>query len=269
LKNAVAEFLGVAAGWQLCRKRDVSSDPPSVTGQLAQLTQQERVTLQLLGEGHTAKSIAVLTGRSLSSVNESLRRARQKAGVGSSRELARLLIDKKIVDEQIGLSSSTDEKASRRFFWIVAGALIMIISGAAILTAILLMPTQTASSPTSDPLTAQLIPPIDQDPRRLAEVVREEARDSSWADQAEVALRKRYTPLVDDRRIKITRLKCAATTCEVIGAIVEGGRGHMNDTMLLLQASKLNEPEPVSRLKHSAIAFGANNLFAAYWTRSS
>ncbi|MEG3089691.1 helix-turn-helix transcriptional regulator [Sphingomonas sp. PB4P5] len=55
------------------------------------LSDTERSILLLLAEGHTAKSIAAEMGASVPAVNERLREARRKTGVGSSRELARLL----------------------------------------------------------------------------------------------------------------------------------------------------------------------------------
>jgi DNA-binding CsgD family transcriptional regulator len=55
------------------------------------LSEKELEILRLLAGGHTVKSIAVLLGRSEASINERLREARRKTGVGSSRELARML----------------------------------------------------------------------------------------------------------------------------------------------------------------------------------
>ena len=62
----------------------MTGDPPA-------LNDGERQVLALLGEGHTAKSIAAITGLSVHAVNERLRPARRKTGIGSSRELARKL----------------------------------------------------------------------------------------------------------------------------------------------------------------------------------
>ncbi|MBJ7500874.1 MAG: helix-turn-helix transcriptional regulator [Sphingopyxis sp.] len=60
--------------------------------------------LRLLVAGHTVKTIAARLGRSETSINERLRSARRKTGVGSSRELARLLDLQKTCDENIDLS---------------------------------------------------------------------------------------------------------------------------------------------------------------------
>jgi DNA-binding CsgD family transcriptional regulator len=55
------------------------------------LTEREKETLRLLLAGHDAKSAASALGLSVHTVNERLREARRKLGVGSSREAARTL----------------------------------------------------------------------------------------------------------------------------------------------------------------------------------
>lgn len=70
------------------------------------LTDKELEILRLLAEGHTVKSIAARLGRSEASINERLREARRKTGLGSSRELARLLDAQKIWDKNIDLSAA-------------------------------------------------------------------------------------------------------------------------------------------------------------------
>src|SRR5690606_12715099 len=74
-------------------------------GLSACLTDREMEILRLLVAGHTVKTIAARLGRSETSINERLRSARRKTGVGSSRELARLLDRQKTCDENIDLSS--------------------------------------------------------------------------------------------------------------------------------------------------------------------
>lgn len=59
--------------------------------ELSRLSPGERQILQLLAEGHTIKSIAVELGSTETALQERLRGARRKTGLGSSRELARLL----------------------------------------------------------------------------------------------------------------------------------------------------------------------------------
>ena len=69
------------------------------------LTDKELEILRLLTAGHTVKSIAVRLGRSEASINERLRDARRKTGIGSSRALARHLAAQKIWDKKIDLSA--------------------------------------------------------------------------------------------------------------------------------------------------------------------
>lgn len=74
-------------------------------GLSACLSDREMEVLRLLVAGHTVKTIAARLGRSETSINERLRSARRKTGVGSSRELARLLDFQKTCDENIDLST--------------------------------------------------------------------------------------------------------------------------------------------------------------------
>ena len=82
------------------------SAPEQRSRLFAGLTDQELEILGLLAAGHTAKTIAVRLGRSETSINERLRDARRKTGIGSSRELARLLAAQKIWDKNIDLPSA-------------------------------------------------------------------------------------------------------------------------------------------------------------------
>lgn len=82
----------------------MSANGPAL-GLTACLTDREMEILGLLVAGHTVKTIAARLGRSETSINERLRSARRKTGVGSSRELARLLDLQKTCDENIDLSS--------------------------------------------------------------------------------------------------------------------------------------------------------------------
>lgn len=81
----------------------MSSNEPAL-GLSTCLTDREMEILRLLVAGHTVKTIAARLGRSETSINERLRSARRKTGVGSSRELARLLDLPKTCDENIDLS---------------------------------------------------------------------------------------------------------------------------------------------------------------------
>jgi len=107
------------------------------------LTEKERQTLRLMVRGHDAKSIARSLDLSVHTVNERLRDARRKMTVSSSREAARLLLEKEgaaapysLGDTQIGEDAQHPEadeqqaptngagRAHRRL-WIIAGVLLM------------------------------------------------------------------------------------------------------------------------------------------------
>jgi len=80
---------------------------------LSKLSEREKETLRLLLKGHDAKSIAVALGLSVHTVNERLREARRKLGVGSSRAAARLLAQMEtqnpnfLGDMELGVAATT------------------------------------------------------------------------------------------------------------------------------------------------------------------
>ena len=97
------ENRGGRAARLMVTSRIMSSPQPADTAFEA-LNDNELEILRLLASGHTAKSIAANLGRSETAINERLRDARRKTGVGSSRELARLLDARKIWDKNIDLA---------------------------------------------------------------------------------------------------------------------------------------------------------------------
>ncbi|MEP2103392.1 MAG: DUF4019 domain-containing protein [Parasphingorhabdus sp.] len=78
------------------------------------LTEKEKETLRLLVRGHDTKTIARHLDLSVHTINERLRNARQKMSVSSSRQAARLLLDKEgdhpsfLADRFLGEAESTD-----------------------------------------------------------------------------------------------------------------------------------------------------------------
>lgn len=88
--------------------------PKIPAGSLEALNDYELEILRLLANGHTAKSIAARLGRSETAINERLREARRKTGLGSSRELARLLDAQKIWDKNIDLQNRSSSTQSLR-----------------------------------------------------------------------------------------------------------------------------------------------------------
>jgi len=110
------------------------------------LTEKEKQTLRLIVRGHDAKSTARHLGLSVHTVNERLRDARRKLEVSSSREAARLLLDRegenpqKFADKRMGearaletmthpavpgLGEANASGAAPRAAWLIAGVVIM------------------------------------------------------------------------------------------------------------------------------------------------
>jgi DNA-binding CsgD family transcriptional regulator len=196
---------------------------------MSRLNEAERAVLRLLAEGHTAKSIAAMIGSTTAAVNERLREARRKTGVGSSRELARLLKAQETCDEQIGISSASAAEApsSRRSFLQRKGAVAMVFIVAIAATAALIsaQPDKTEPAPQiiSDPDLGTFTL---AGPSWLYKTVRQEPRDDPWASRAEKALRDRYqNVLFFDEKARVLRVTCRTMTCEVAASWPAGKPG--------------------------------------------
>lgn len=127
------------------------------------LTDKELEILRLLTAGHTVKSIAVRLGRSEASINERLRDARRKTGIGSSRELARRLAAQKIWDKNIDLSpkgSTIDEGEQSPILRRLTskGTIVMLITMAVAAAAVALTAVQPTQQAEPTP-TAQVAAP--------------------------------------------------------------------------------------------------------------
>ena len=133
---------------------------------LEALNDNELEILRLLASGHTAKSIAVSLGRSETAINERLREARRKTGVGSSRELARLLDAQKIWDRKIDLPPavpSTEASSVPRpkgFAWTKGRITMAILFPAAALALALAAGTATMPETADTAQAAQAASPL-------------------------------------------------------------------------------------------------------------
>jgi DNA-binding CsgD family transcriptional regulator len=249
---------------------------------LAALNPGEREALGLLAQGHTAKSIASLTGRSVASVNERLREARRKTGVGSSRELARMLATQENRDEEIGVApvlstgAALPLKAAPRFAGGAFGkaliAMTLLLAGTAALALALRPAPQSVPAP--DPMLDKLIGAPATTAPQLHERLRNETRDPVWAEKAEATLAKRYAaiPLVEGG--PALRVICARALCEVTGSFQPKSDVEGNATMDLLQGPALHGD--IRKLGFGDVllqGFGGERgdtrtRFVAYWPRS-
>jgi DNA-binding CsgD family transcriptional regulator len=194
---------------------------------LSRLNEAERRVLRMLGEGHTAKSIASALDTTPAAVNERLREARRKTGVGSSRELARLLrATEKNRHEQMGMGRGaaavaapvqSDAEPWRPQMGVIAMLTFFLVAAAG---AAALMSQQAPVSNDVDPLIGRPIENFPQ-PAELHAKLRAEAVDPAWAPKMENAIQARLMsmPLVgkDGNALRVT---CGTTLCEIAGTLI-------------------------------------------------
>ena len=251
---------------------------------LSRLNHSERQVLRMLGEGHTAKSIAAALGSTEAAVNERLREARRKTGVGSSRELARLLKAQENQDKFIGVgserssgaaTSQSDAEPWRPHTGVFAMVAVLLLAGAG---AAALMSEQPQATNESDPLFASIFAqqqdattvfvnqPKSREEmdralvgagywavlRQLHAKTHGEPRDAAWASATENALRE---ALISIPRVGVQgaelRVHCGSTLCEVAGTVdtpLEKSGAAVRDEFNRTTMSRLNPHalEPVT-----------------------
>lgn len=184
----------------------LSGTPSHQTSALADaLNTRELEVLRLLAEGHTIKSIAAQLDRTEASINERLRDARRKTGMGSSRELARQLGAQKIWDKNPDLamtspSSEAPVQPASRGLTGPKGTIAMLIAMPLIAAGSLLMAADApynAARPQSAVAAAQGSPlvgrwaldvagvPADERPRAVT-ISFSVAPDRRWTTQVEI-----------------------------------------------------------------------------------
>ena len=253
------------------------------------LNPAEREALALLAEGHTAKSIAELTGRSVAAINERLREARRKTGIGSSRELARLFAaTQKNRDEKIDLAASVGSEATadpqagatgrRRKGQIVMPLILIGGLAAALIAAQVKQSAAGATHVAPDAvILAQLVPfDVQAQTAELHALVRREARDEPWAGDTEAALRGRYSEIPHMNDTGEVRVLCATTLCEVVQSLPgldQVNRSERGALDLALQSDPVRSDIGKLGLTEHGTRFSSNGskpgqgLFITYWSR--
>lgn len=257
---------------------------------LDRLNATEREMLLLLGRGHTAKTIAMMKDVSVAAVNERFRSARRKTGMGSSREIARLLVAQENRDDLIDLGATSslasnllrpDAPPFRGAFFTRRWRLILITT--ALLAAGLLayqtgtpprpqhVASQTTSAATDIPTQHRSRPDIDA----LRAEVASGSRDDSWSPRAEQALARSYHGLTGfDENITSVKITCTSSVCEVTGAtrpdLSSADRTRLMSSFLALSPSDEQVKLAVvsHRLGYRPDGHEAG-VFVAYWRRVS
>lgn len=263
------------------------------TSVLDRLNSTERDILTLLAQGHTAKSIAIVRVVSVASVNERLRSARRKTGIGSSRELARLVAGQENRDDLIDLAASPAQPAlsprpdapRRASFprW-------RLPMTAAVLIAAAILAQQTYVVPTSQPRPDRQIPPAaealftprspEPDISALHAEVMGGGVDPAWSATTEISLRRIYDQAIAPGSLASFEVTCSASLCELIGV---GRPGPIDEPVTVfteaVQGPQVNQAVSALGLYSVMNGFTMTRdnavkgepsvmIFAAYWRRT-
>jgi DNA-binding CsgD family transcriptional regulator len=249
---------------------------PDTTVDFGKLNAAERTALSLLAKGHTAKSIATLTARSVGAVNERLREARRKTGVGSSRELARLFAAQENRDDLIGMApaaaidpESLPPIAPRGRSW--KGVILMSVVLSGVVAAILLVAQpQNQPAPAMSDADAALFSNAPT-PRQLHDKVAAERRDPTWAPHVEAALTQWFADQPEIAGvIGPVTVRCGSTMCEAFGHFRSSGMpdDRKNAALTAIQGKPFHDAISPLSLKSEDASF-ASDSFAVFVTRAS
>lgn len=257
------------------------------TTDLSRLNDSEREILRLLAQGHTAKSVAELTGRSVGSVNERLRDARRKTGVSSSRALSRAFVAQENRDDLIDIdpadpaTSDLAEAVGPSRSALFRGVAMTIVAAIALTAGAYLL--QSAPSAPQSPAHEQVANPAKEDPlladsffgpmpsERYA-MVRVEKRDAPWADKTEKALIARYAILLGKYGVhQPVRALCGNKSCE-IAMKLDLPLDQIAKLAEALQGKELADSLAKIGLTGATASFGGPDksfVHSSYWLRSS
>jgi DNA-binding CsgD family transcriptional regulator len=249
---------------------------------LGRLNESERRVLYLLAEGHTAKTVAREMDLTPAAVNERLREARRKTGVGSSRELARLLKSQENCHDEMGMGKASafappppvpDAEPWRPQIGVVT-MISLLLAAAGVAT---LMGPSNPSPAQVDPLLGK---PVEKftDPAELHAKIRSEDRDEAWASRTENAVRPRLLqlPLVGKEGNEL-RLICGSTICEFAGSLAgkatDDPKAPLNRAVADLQDKPLDDDLAKLGLKRLSGSFMGvegkpdRSVFMLYYSR--
>ncbi|PZU77357.1 MAG: hypothetical protein DI531_00815 [Brevundimonas sp.] len=258
------------------------------TSVLDRLNGAERDVLVLLAQGHTAKSIASLRSVTVAAVNERLRSARRKTGVGSSRELARLVGAQDNRHDLIGLAdtrlgpetpSRPDAPSLGRAFLTRRWRLI-VITATLLATGLLAYqaatpPAPQLQTPRSNSLVEEILAATSSPPdiAALHAEASAHSNDETWSSATEQLLKSRHEALPDfGMDVETLNITCATTLCEVVGKARSDLAGEKLDR-LMAAIQGLDRSEPRLPLKALVHHFNATNgsrpnaVFVSYWHR--
>jgi DNA-binding CsgD family transcriptional regulator len=276
--------------------------------ELSRLNEAERRVLLLLAGGHTAKSIATELETTPAAVNERLREARRKTGVGSSRELARLLEAQESCHEQIGVGNAADPvdsdvgrsgmqaRSDRKVLTVMTGLLLIgLVAGALALQQGESSNVAGAEAPFSDPLIGNIFAPADPQKAALIPTTERDYLQPNAGENAETAIRRLHAQVRAEPRdegaeaklmaiyksihpIKLSkapfRVICSQTLCEVATTTqVPTPQAEIDATLGEVQGAELRQRAEAIGLTPLYLWFGLHPsgdraAYLGYWART-
>ncbi len=273
---------------------------------LSRLNDAEQRVLRLLAEGHTAKSIARELETTPTAVNERLREARRKTGVGSSRELARLLKTQENRHQQIGVAnvigpvvqrSTPSGKPARSNKKVLIAMTGLLLTGL-VAAAVALQPGASldgvAAEPFADPLVGNIFAPADPQKTALIPTTERDYMHPNAGENAETAIRRLHAQVRGERRderaeagvaaiykslhpIKLSkapfRVICSQSLCEVATTTqVPTPQAEVDATLGEVQGPDLRQRAEAMGLTPLYLWFGLHPAgdraaYLGYWAR--
>jgi DNA-binding CsgD family transcriptional regulator len=274
---------------------------------LSRLNDAEQRVLRMLAEGHTAKSIARELETTPTAVNERLREARRKTGVGSSRELARLLKTQENRHEEIGVASITHSvvqpgipsgKPARSNKKVPIAMTGLLLTGI-VVAAVALQPGApldgaSAEKPFTDPLVGNIFAPADPEKVALIPTTERDYAHPNARENPETAIRRLHAQVRAERRdenaearvaaiykslhpIKLSkapfRVICSQSLCEVATTTqVPTPQAELDATLGEVQGADLRQRAEAIGMRPLYMWFGLHPsgdraAYLGYWTR--
>ncbi len=202
-----------------------------MAGGIDLLSEREQDVLRLLLAGHTAKSAASELDLSVHTVNDYLREARKKLGVGSSKEAARLLSEHEATPqnlgrEEIGIGSAASSEhndatdpapASRPLnkAWVIGGIAMLATIAAAIIFMSANHPVTTSNAEVTMTEPAKM---AEESARDWIALIDKREFEASW-EQAGTSFQENVTAENWTEMVKQVRSPLGAVSTRTIKAV--------------------------------------------------
>lgn len=239
------------------------------------LNASELRVLQMLAQGHTAKSIADLLDVSVHTINERLREARRKTGAQSSRSLARTLFGHVQIscNEQFAVAAEGEISSVDAAGDLTSAAKTFVSKGRAVMASLFVLVGILILSPsTFETDQPARISGITETPvaRKLLTRLDSEEEDPTWSVDARHTLGKAYSQLDG---LEVVAVRCGTTLCEVSGEVKDGA---MDRAIKSTASSRFqNSIQTLGFERMASLSFrqvqeqSGRGSFVAFWLRGT